>query len=79
MSLEAFKNKVKNLLAILGVIGVITFVLGATIGLVIFGVFVYIYFLQKEIYTKIKIQYNSIIESFYNVYGKNIDLEKYRK
>ncbi len=79
MSLEEFKGKVKNLLAILGVIGVITFVLGTTIGLVIFGVLVYIYFLQKEIYTKIEIQYNSIIESFYNIYGKNIDLEKYRK
>lgn len=79
MSLEVFKNKIKNLLAILGVIGVIVFLLGTTIGLVMFGVLLYIYFLQKELYTKIKVQYNSIVESFYNIYGKNIDLEKYRK
>mgnify|MGYP000010395365 FL=1 len=79
MTEQEFKDKVKNLFALIGAFMILCVIVGQVITIVVGAVFVYIYFKQKDVYIMIKNKYNLVISRIYQEFGKNIDLEKYRK
>ena len=79
MTEQEFKDKVKNLFTLIGAFMILCVIVGQVITIVVGAVFVYIYFKQKELYITIKNKYNLAISRIYQNFGKDIDLEKYRK
>ena len=54
MTEQEFKDKVKNLFALIGAFMILCVIVGQVITIVVGAVFVYIYFKQKDVYIMIK-------------------------